>query len=238
MSQPNILHDFKSSNYDDRNAKISFIILHYTETDNLEKAIYLLTNNKRKVSCHFVIDFKGEIYNLVSENKRAWHAGESGWKNQTDINSKSIGIEIVNAGETSHSSYPEPQINSLVCLVKHLQEKYMILSHNILGHSDIAPMRKIDPGIYFPWEKLNKNKIGLWVKDRICNKSLDIDKYKLLLNNLKKIGYPGTKLSNDNLNNKMIINSFHRHFIPNLLGKVPTQTTLNKTIDLLKIKIS
>ena len=86
MSQPNILHNFKSKNFDSRKYKIQFIVLHYTETKNLEKAIDLLTSQKRKVSCHFVVDTNGQIYNLVSESKRAWHAGESSWKGLQDMN--------------------------------------------------------------------------------------------------------------------------------------------------------
>ena len=99
LCQLNISNRFKSENFDIRKKKVSFIIFHYTETKNLEDAIKLLTNKKRKVSCHYVIDYNGSIYNLVDIKKRAWHAGESSWENLMDINSRSIGIEIVNPGE-------------------------------------------------------------------------------------------------------------------------------------------
>ena len=99
MSQQNILHNFKSKNFDSRKAKIEYIVLHYTETKNLSEAINLLTEEKRKVSSHYLIDTNGKIYNLVSDSKRAWHAGVSSWQGQDDINSRSLGIEIVNKGE-------------------------------------------------------------------------------------------------------------------------------------------
>ena len=159
MSQPNILHNFKSKNFDSRKYKIQFIVLHYTETENLEKAIDLLTSKKRKVSSHFVVDTDGQIYNLVSESKRAWHAGESSWKGLQDMNSRSIGIEIVNPGEKKLKNYPKAQIKQLINLIHFLEEKFKIPFYNILGHSDIAPQRKIDPGKHFPWKELYKKKL-------------------------------------------------------------------------------
>ena len=105
LCQLNISHRYKSSNFDSRKKKISFLIFHYTETDNLAKAIKLLTNKKRRVSCHYLIDTNGTIYNLVDEKKRAWHAGESMWKRSKDINSRSIGIEIVYPGEVLGKKY-------------------------------------------------------------------------------------------------------------------------------------
>ena len=166
LCQLNISNRFKSENFDDRKKKVSFIIFHYTETKNLEDAIKLLTNKKRKVSCHYLIDYNGSIYNLVDIKKRAWHAGESSWENLMDINSRSIGIEIVNPGERKKIKYKVKQINSLIELTKLLKKKFKISDSRILGHSDIAPQRKIDPGIYFPWKKLNDNDIGLWVKNK------------------------------------------------------------------------
>ena len=130
-SQLNILHSFKSKNYDSRKAKVSFIILHYTETENLHQAVKLLTANERKVSCHYLIDKNGKTYNLVCETKRAWHAGISEWKNLDDINSRSIGIEIVNSGEKYQCKYPDIQINALIQLIKYLSKKLKIPYQNI-----------------------------------------------------------------------------------------------------------
>ena len=234
LCQLNISNRFKSENFDDRKKKVSFIIFHYTETKNLEDAVKLLTNKKRKVSCHYLIDYNGSIYNLVDIKKRAWHAGESSWENLMDINSRSIGIEIVNPGEKKKIKYKVKQINSLIELTKLLKKKFKISNSRILGHSDIAPQRKIDPGIYFPWKKLNDNDIGLWVKDKY-DKSKLTEKDFLFLDNLKKLGYPYIT-NNLKSKNKQIIESFHRHHLPKMVGKRLTKSSLLKSIDLLKIK--
>ena len=235
LCQLNISNRFKSENFDDRKKQISFIIFHYTETKNLEEAIKLLTNKKRKVSCHYVIDYNGSIYNLVDIKKRAWHAGESSWENLMDINSRSIGIEIVNPGEKKKIKYKVKQINSLIELTKLLKKKFKISNSRILGHSDIAPQRKIDPGIYFPWKKLNDNDIGLWVKDKYDKSKLTEKDFLFFLDNLKKLGYPYIT-NNLKSKNKEIIESFHRHHLPKMFGKRLTKSSLLKSIDLLKIK--
>ena len=234
LCQPNISHRYKSLNFDLRKKKISFLIFHYTETKNLAKAIKLLTDKQRRVSCHYIIDTNGAIYNLVDEKKRAWHAGESMWKRSKDINSRSIGIEIVYPGEVLGKKYKKKQIESLIKLSLSLKKKYKIFNQNILGHSDIAPDRKIDPGIYFPWEGLSKNSIGLWAKNRLDNSKLDKESLNFFLKNLKKIGYPYLKLNNTPNLNTLVIESFHRHHLPKMVKSKPNHTSLNKTIDLLK----
>ncbi len=237
LCQLNISNRFKSLNFDERKKKISFIIYHYTETSNLIEAVNLLTDKKRKVSSHFLIDTDGSIYNLVDIKKRAWHAGESGWKNLQDINSRSVGIEIVYPGEKKQMRYKTKQIKSLVELTKVLKKKFKILNSRILGHSDIAPHRKIDPGIYFPWKKLNQNSIGLWADDRIDETNLDKNEFKNFLKNLEKLGYP--YLKNNSLKfNAFVVNSFHRHHLTKRVGKKPNKSSLLKSIDLLKINNS
>ena len=237
MSQLNILHNFKSKNFDNRKENVTFIILHYTETKTLEDAIKILTEDYRKVSCHYVVDINGDIYNLVSDYHRAWHAGISSWDGLEDINSRSIGIEIVYEGETK-KQFPKMQISSVIHLVKYLASKYKIKRHKILGHSDIAPLRKKDPGKYFPWGTLDKNKIGLWVKNKdiLPSKDLNEKEYGKLLSNLKKIGYPNISDLKQKKENKIIIDAFHRHFFPELTGKFPQISSLKKSLDLLKIK--
>ena len=236
MSQLNISHNYKSKNFDYRKKKIDFIILHYTETKTLQKALALLTSNRRKVSCHYLLSKKGKIYNIVNEDKRAWHAGVSSWNNLNDMNSRSIGIEIVNAGEKFYGIYPKVQIKSLIKLIKFLIKKFQIDSHNILGHSDIAPLRKIDPGKFFPWKELNESNLGLWAKCKKINKKLNPNEYNLLIKNLKIIGYPNLEIRKKKSDNFKIINAFHRHYLPELLNKVPTVSSLNKSVELLKKK--
>ena len=233
ICQLNISDKFKSLNFDKRKKNISFIILHYTETKTLEEAISLLTDQERKVSCHFILDINGKIFNLVDLENRAWHAGESKWKNFKDLNSHSIGIEIVYPGEKSDSIYAKKQIQSLIDLIIFLKKKYNIKNNRILGHSDIAPLRKIDPGKFFPWEELDKFSLGIWVKTKKNNTKLNKDEYLKFLKNLKKIGYG--YISNK-INNKKIIDSFHRHHLPSLTGCPPTQSSLFKSQDILNLK--
>ena len=156
------------------------------------------------------------------------------WKRSKDINSRSIGIEIVYPGEVLGKKYKKEQIESLIKLSLCLKKKYKIFNQNILGHSDVAPKRKIDPGIYFPWEALSKNSIGLWAKNRSDNSKLDKESLKFFLKNLKKLGYPYLKLNNTPNLNTFVIESFHRHHLPNMVKSKPNHTSLNKTIDLLK----
>ena len=237
MSQPNILHNFKSKNFDSRKYKVQFIILHYTETENLEQAIDLLTSQERKVSCHFVVDTNGHIYNLVSESKRAWHAGQSSWRGLQDMNSRSIGIEIVNSGENKLKMYPSIQISKLTNLIHFLEKKFKIPFYNILGHSDIAPHRKIDPGKHFPWKELYKKNIGLWVEiNQVIDRGLSEKESDEFLQNLYRIGYQCPKQNDTKTNSIMITNAFHRHFAPTLIGKKPTSISLIKSKELLKLK--
>ena len=151
LCQLNISHRYKSINFDSRKKKISFLIFHYTETDNLAKAIKLLTNKKRRVSCHYLIDTNGRIYNLVDEKKRAWHAGESIFKGRENCNEFSIGIELEG---TDHEAFTDSQYKTLICLTNRLLERYPKIDlDRIYGHSDVAPGRKTDPGPYFEWER-------------------------------------------------------------------------------------
>ena len=233
ICQLNISDKFKSANFDKRKKKISFIIIHYTETKTLQQAVSLLTDSKRKVSCHYLIDTDGKIFNLVKLESRAWHAGDSRWKNFTDLNSHSIGIEIVYPGEKSNSEYNQEQIKALVNLMIFLKKKYKINNNRILGHSDIAPLRKIDPGKFFPWEKLNKFSLGLWVKTREDFTDLNKSQYLKFLKNLNDIGY---RYISSKTNNKKVIDSFHRHHLPSLVGFPPNKSSLLKSEDILNLK--
>ena len=234
MSQPIIYNKFKSDNFDQRKFDISLVIIHFTETKTFTDAINLLTSKKRKVSCHYLIDKSGDIFNLVDLDKRAWHAGESMWGNYDDINSRSVGIEIVNSGEIIKENYTSKQLVSLSHLLIKLLKEYNI--ENILGHSDIAPTRKIDPGVHFPWQKIYKN-LGLdWVRDRINNERVKESEYFVFLRRLKEYGYPYIKIDEQHSNNQLVINAFHRRYLPKLLNKKLTLTSMNKINDLIKNK--
>ena len=167
-----------SPNYSDKTRqkkKIKFVIIHYTGMQSEIASIKRLKNRKAKVSCHYLISRKGEITQMVKENKVAWHAGKSKWKNFNNLNDNSIGIELVNKGhEFGYQNFSKNQLTSLISLCKFLKKRYMIKKENFLGHSDIAPLRKLDPGEKFPWKKLSKFKLGRWYRD---------DKKKLKLTN-------------------------------------------------------
>ena len=199
-------------------------------------AINKLTNIQSEVSSHYFIKNNGEIITLVPDLYIAWHAGKSSWKNFKSLNRHSIGIEISNPGhQFNYKKFSDKQIYSLIRLSKFLIKKYKISPRNILGHSDIAPERKKDPGEKFPWEFLAKNKISLWHK--LNNKTLrNYRKFKIdsisqnkFLNNLFKIGY--SKKSEKNISKTkyqtLIIKAFQRRYRQNLInGKIDKECLL------------
>ena len=155
-----------SNNFDERTTPIEMLVLHYTGMRTFQDALDRLRDPEAKVSAHYVIDETGEIYQLTDEEKRAWHAGVSTWRKKTDINSRSIGIEIVNPGhEFGYTPFPDEQIKSVIDLCQGVISRHNILSENIVGHSDIAPSRKKDPGELFPWKVLAENNIGFWTDE-------------------------------------------------------------------------
>ncbi|MCJ8157534.1 N-acetylmuramoyl-L-alanine amidase [Sphingomonas sp. LaA6.9] len=138
------------------------IVLHYTGMQDAASAIAQLANPEAKVSAHYVVTEDGQIIRMVAEDKRAWHAGRSHWRGVTDINSASIGIEIVNPGhEFGYRPFPDEQIDALIPLVAEIMATYHITRGNVVGHSDIAPARKRDPGELFPWGRLARHRLAL-----------------------------------------------------------------------------
>jgi N-acetylmuramoyl-L-alanine amidase len=151
-----------SPNFDTRNLPVSMIVLHYTGMQTAEGAIDWLTNPASKVSSHYVVAEDGQVLRLVAEENRAWHAGKSHWRHVDDVNSASVGIEIVNPGhEFGYRPFPEAQIEALIPLVAGIKERHGITRGNVVGHSDIAPARKQDPGELFPWAQLAKLRLAL-----------------------------------------------------------------------------
>ncbi len=147
--------DKPSPNFDERGRAVDTIILHYTGMRTANEAIDRLTDAASNVSAHYVVDEDGTIFALVAESKRAFHAGVGAWKGETDLNARSIGIEIVNPGhEWGYQKFPDNQIDSVIALVRDISERRNISPTRILGHSDVAPQRKEDPGELFPWGKL------------------------------------------------------------------------------------
>lgn len=151
-----------SPNFDERALPVTMIVLHYTGMQDAASAIERLTNAEAKVSSHYLIAEDGQIVRMVPEEKRAWHAGKSFWRGITDVNSASVGIEIVNPGhEFGYRPFPVVQIDALIPLMQEITLRYKITRGNVVGHSDVAPARKDDPGELFPWERLAKLRLAL-----------------------------------------------------------------------------
>lgn len=154
--------DRPSPNFNDRKLPITMIVLHYTGMQSAEAAIDRLCDPAAEVSSHYVVDEDGAVFRLVDEEKRAWHAGRSHWRECEDVNSASIGIEIVNPGhEFGYRPFTEPQVDAVVRLVAEVKDRHEITRGNVVGHSDIAPARKRDPGELFPWHRLARLRLAL-----------------------------------------------------------------------------
>lgn len=154
--------DRPSPNFDDRMLPVTMLVLHYTGMPDAEGAIARLTDPEAKVSAHYVVEENGQVLALVPEDKRAWHAGRSSWRGITDVNSASIGIEIVNPGhEWGYRPFSEPQMEALIPLIADLIDRHGIEPANVVGHSDVAPSRKTDPGELFDWERLARLHLAL-----------------------------------------------------------------------------
>ena len=219
--------------------KIIFIIIHYTGMKKESEAIHKLCNSKSKVSSHYFIKNNGKVLNLVPDLYTAWHAGRSSWKKFKSLNKYSIGIEINNPGhENGYRNFYSKQILSLVKLLVYLKKKYNIKKQNILGHSDIAPYRKMDPGEKFPWDILAKKNLCQWhnLSDGQIkkNRNLKLDnKYeRIFFSNLKSIGY--LRLKNIQFKKIQIVKAFQRKYRQSLINGIVDQECFLISKNLLK----
>ena len=215
------IKDFFSPNFNKnkRSAKsIKILVIHYTGMQSERESLNHLCDFNSKVSCHYLINREGKIFRLVPDEFSAWHAGKSNWLKYKNLNKNSLGIELVNKGHRlGYTNFSKKQITQLINLCKVLIKKYKILNRNIIGHSDIAPLRKKDPGEKFPWFVLYQKKIGIWhnLKEgflKKCRRKKIKKKDKInFINYLKKIGYyiprPG-----DQSGLKRVIKSFQSHY--------------------------
>lgn len=203
---------------------IKILVIHYTGMQSERESIQRLCNPSSKVSSHYVINQGGKVFRLVRDEDVAWHAGKSSWGRYKNLNENSIGIELVNKGHRfGYTNFKQKQISSLIKLCKKLINKYKIKEKNIVGHSDISPSRKIDPGEKFPWKYMAKNKIGIWhdYKPNFLRKFrrakiLTTQNKKKFSKNLNRIGYCFS--SNNKLFLIKIIRAFQRHFRKELVN--------------------
>ena len=201
-----------SPNFDVRALPVSMIVLHYTGMPDAEQALDRLTSPDSQVSAHYLVDEDGRIFTLVDESMRAWHAGKSRWRGITDVNSASVGIEIVNPGhEFGYRPCPDEQIASLIPLVASLKERHGIGRGNVVGHSDVAPARKEDPGELFPCEALARRRLALPSPTRDLIDPFWTDAGVLLA--LERFGYDVTDPQ------KAVI-AFQRRFRPDLIDGI------------------
>ena len=207
--------------------EIKFVIIHYTGMQSEIESINRLKSPNYNVSCHYFINRKGKITQMVKDLNIAWHAGKSKWKNFNNLNSFSIGIELDNKGhQFGYNKFSGKQIVSLINLCKRLKKKYSIKRENFLGHSDIAPLRKIDPGEKFPWKKLSNFNLGNWyIKKKYDLKVKPNQMKTLFFKNLHKLGYRYFKVNKRSPKDKKIIKSFQQHYVQdNLSGKIDKKT--------------
>jgi len=190
-----------SPNFDNRIGKIQHLVLHYTGMQSAAAAVARLCDPAAKVSSHYVVDEDGTVYALVEERLRAWHAGISYWRGTQALNDSSVGIEIVNPGhEWGYRAFPDAQIAAVLALAKGILRRHPIPARNVVGHSDIAPNRKQDPGELFPWRYLAGQGVGIWTDEFAPEGDIAAD--------LAAIGYDtGLPLPG-------VIAAFQRHFLP------------------------
>jgi len=192
------------------NCPIDMLVLHYTGMQSAGEALARLCDPAAEVSAHYLVGEDGEVTALVAEGHRAWHAGKSSWRGHTDINSRSIGIEIVNPGhEFGYRPFPEAQIAAVIQLCRGILSRWPIAARNVVGHSDVAPARKQDPGELFPWKRLAEAGIGLWPVAAVAGGDAAVL--------LRDYGYEGDLPD--------VLQAFQRHFRPSLCdGQLDQET--------------
>lgn len=203
---------------------VDMLVIHYTGMVPDATALDWMCNPASSVSAHYFIDEAGAVRRLVPEERRAWHAGVSAWRGATDINSRSIGIELSNPGHDFGSrDFPQPQIDALIALATDILARHPIPPRNVVGHSDIAPTRKIDPGERFPWQQLAAAGIGIWPDPEPQQASGDFT---------RMLGSYGYDVEDNPLPD--VVSAFQRHFRPNRFDGVADDETLSRLASLLK----
>lgn len=199
-----------SPNWDERALPVSMVVLHYTGMPTGAEALERLCDPQAKVSAHYFIDEDGTVTSLVPEDKRAWHAGKSYWRGITDVNSASIGIELVNPGhEWGYRPFPEAQMEALLPLLADIVERHDIAPANVVGHSDVAPGRKTDPGELFDWALLGKLRLALPIPKAKIN--LIYDNPGAFYLALERFGY-------DVADGHAAVRAFERRWRPNKIA--------------------
>jgi N-acetylmuramoyl-L-alanine amidase len=243
MSPDNPLAEFRrlSPNHGERNGPIDAIILHYTGMPTGAAALELLCSPTAQVSCHYLVWEDGRVWQLVAEARRAWHAGKSFWAGETDMNSRSIGIEIVNPGHDGGApAFPDAQVEAVIALCRDIAGRRNIKPERILGHSDVAPGRKIDPGEIFPWPRLFEAGIGHWVLPSPIRPGAVYEPGAMgppvaaLQAMLAAYGYGVTPSGFFDAATSDVVAAFQRHFRPGLVDGIADVSTVETLRTLMK----
>jgi len=212
----------QSPNFNARSGPVSILVLHYTGMDDGAAAIERLCDPKAGVSSHYVVDEDGSVTRLVAEDKRAWHAGAGAWRGETDVNSASVGIEIVNGGHCyGLPAFAQHQIDAVIALSRAIIDRHDIAPSGVIGHSDLAPERKLDPGERFPWRVLAKAGVGVWPQavngDRTVRHGPGRgsgDALTKLQGRLRAIGYAEPGQGDYTARTRAVVAAFQRRFRP------------------------
>ena len=222
-----------SPNHDARTAPIDILLLHYTGMRSGEAACERLCDADSKVSSHYLVYEDGRIDQLVPEARRAWHAGVSSWKGETDINSRSIGIEIVNPGhEFGYRDFPQAQIEAVIALCRDILKRHNIPPDRVLAHSDVAPGRKQDPGERFPWARLAAAGVGLWVEPAAISEGDALvptqrgEDVTMLQTMLVKLGYAAALTGVYDEATRDIVTALQQHFRPARVDGIADRSTI------------
>jgi len=240
VGDPPGIIDAPSPNFDVRIAPPDILVIHYTGMQTAEAALARLRDAKAKVSAHYMIDEDGRIFRLVPEERRAYHAGVSVWKGERDVNSRSIGIELVNPGdEFGYRPFPDAQIDALLTLLSPIRSRWSIPSGNIVGHSDVAPERKIDPDVLFPWKRLAEAGHGLWAEpapapgEPIGEGESGAAVFALQAG-LTRLGYDCAPSGTFDARTALIVKTFQRHWRPAQVDGIADGETRARLIALLR----
>lgn len=210
-----------SPNFDARRAPPDMLVLHYTGMESGEAALARLRDPKAKVSAHYLVEEDGRVFALVPEARRAWHAGVSVWRGERDCNAASIGIELVNPGhEHGYRAFPAAQVEALLALLDAVRGRWEIPDARVLGHSDVAVGRKIDPGERFPWAELARRGHGLWAEPAsappgapLSEESEGVGVFALQAG-LTRLGYDLPPSGRYDADTRAVVEAFQRHWRP------------------------
>jgi len=233
--------DAPSPNFDTRKGPPDSLVLHYTGMPTGEAALERLRDPAAKVSSHYLVEEDGRVFRLVPEERRAWHAGLSFWKGRDDLNSASVGIEIVNPGhEFGYRPFPDAQVAAVIALVADVRSRWTIEDDRIVGHSDVAPDRKDDPGELFPWKRLAEAGHGLWVEPPAApgeplGEGEEGAGVFALQAGLTRLGYDNAPTGKFDAHTTAVVRAFQRHWVQTRFDGVADGVTRARLIGLLRL---